>query len=194
MSWSDIEDAVHKAVCLASGYTTDQVVWSFQNYNAPELDYVLLTFGGDQAIGQDWIRITQDLTRPAGQEMKLDVRGIREVPLQIEVFTSDVYGNDSARRVAEQIRTKLRLDGIRYGLRRAGLSPFDSDMVQWIPDVPTANFRGRAVVTVRCYVPVMDCYEYVGYIATIRGHIFPSGSMQYSGTSGISMSGYAIGS
>jgi hypothetical protein len=194
MSWVDIEDATHKAICLASGYSSDQVVWSFQNYNAPTLDYVLLTFGGEMAIGQDWIRITQDLTRPAGQEMKLDVRGIREVPLQIEVFTSDIYGNDSARRVAEQIRTKLRLDGVRGGLRRAGLSPFDSDMVQWIPDIPTANFRGRALVTIRCYVPVMDCYEYVGYIARIRGHIFPSGVARYSGTSGISMSGYAVGS
>jgi hypothetical protein len=194
MSWEDIENATHKAICLASGYGTDQVVWSFQNYNAPTLDYVVLTFGGDIGIGQDWIRITQDLTRPAGQEVKLDVRGIREVPLQIEVFTSDVYGNDSARRIAEQIRTKLRLDGIRYGLRKAGLSPFDSDAVQWVPDIPTANFRGRAVLTVRCYVPVMDCYEYVGYIATIRGHIFPSGVAQYSGTSGITIDSYPVSS
>lgn len=194
MSWEDIERATHKAICLASGYAADHVVWSFQNFNAPSLDYVLLTFGGDQPLGQDWIRITQDLNRPVGQEIKLDIRGIREVQLQIEVFTSDVYGNAAARRVAEQIRTKLRLDSVRYGLRKAGLSPFDSDMVQWIPDVPTADFRGRALVNVRCYVPVMDCYEYVGYIARIRGFIFPSGVVQYSGVSGISMSGYAIGS
>ncbi len=194
MSWADLEDATHKAVCLASGYGSDQVIWSFQNYNAPTLDYVRLSFGGEMALGQDWIRITQDLARPVGQEMKLDVRGIREVALQIEVFTSDVYGNASARRVAEQIRTKLRLDGVRHGLRKAGLSPFDSDMVQWIPDIPTANFRGRAIVTVRCYVPVRDCYEYVGYIATIRGHIFPSGVAQYSGTSGIAIDSWAVGS
>jgi hypothetical protein len=194
MSWEDIENATHKAIQLASGFTADQVVWSFQDYNAPTLDYAVITFGGEVAIGQDWVRITQDLTRPAGQEVKLDIRGIREVPLQIEVFTSDVYGNASARRVAEQIRTKLRLDGIRAGLRKAGLSPFDSDPVQWVPDVPNANFRGRAVVTIRCYVPVMDCYEYVGYIASIRGHIFPSGAAQYSGTSGIAIVSWTVGS
>jgi hypothetical protein len=193
MSWADIENAVHKAVCLASGYAAEQVIWSFQDYNAPTLDYINLTFGGELALGQDWVRITQDLTRPAGQEIKIDIRGIREVPLQIEVFTSDVHGNDSARRVAEMVRTKLRLDGVRHGLRRAGLSPFDSDSVQWVPDIPTANFRGRAVLNVRCYVPVMDCYEYVGYIARVRGHIFPSGVMSYSGTSGIPFS-YGVGS
>lgn len=189
MSWEDIENAVHKAVCLASGYASDKVVWSFQNYNAPTLDYINLTFGGEIALGQDWIRITQDLTRPAGQEIKLDVRGVREVPLQIEVFTEDVYGNSAARRIAEQVRTKLRLDGVRYGLRKAGLSPFDSDSVQWVPDIATANFRGRAVVTIRCYVPVMDCYEYVGYIATVRGRIMPTGAMSYSGSSGFAFTG-----
>lgn len=192
MSWADIEDATHKAICLASGYGSDQVVWSFQNFNAPALDYVVLTFGGEIATGQDWIRITQDLTRPTGQEIKLDVRGIREVPLQIEVFTSDVYGNAAARRVAEMIRTKLRLDGVRHGLRKAGLSPFDSDPVQWIPDIPTARFRGRAMTNIRCYVPVMDCYEYVGYIASMSGRIYPTGYAAVSGTSGIAYQ-YTVG-
>lgn len=103
----------------------------------------------------------------------------------MEVFTSDLYGNDSARRIAEQIRTKLRLDGIRHGLRKAGLSTFDSDPVQWIPDIPSARFRGRAVTTVRCYVPVQDCFEYVGYIATVSGRIYPTGYAAVSGTSGI---------
>lgn len=193
MSWTDIEDATHKAICLASGYGPSNVTWSFQNKNDPTLDYVNLTFGGEIGIGQDWVRITQDLTRPAGQEIKLDIRGVREVPLQVEVFTTAVYGEAAARRVAEKIRTKLRLDSIRYGLRQAGLSPFDSDPVQWVPDIATTNFRGRAVLNVRCYVPVMDCYEYVGYIASIRGHIFPSGVAQYSGTSGIAISSWPVG-
>jgi len=189
VSWADIEDATHKAICLASGYGSDQVIWSFQNKNAPTLDYIVLTFGGEIAVGQDWVRITQDLNRPAGQEIKLDIRGVREVPLQIEVFTSDVYGNDAARRVAEMVRTKLRLDGVRHGLRKAGLSPFDSDAVQWVPDIPTARFRGRAMTTVRCYVPVMDCYEYVGYIARVSGRIYPTGYAAVSGTSGLSFTG-----
>lgn len=192
MSWADIENATQRAIQLASGFNSDNIIWSFQNKNAPALDYIVLTFGGEIAIGQDWIRITQDLNRPNGQEIKLDVRGIREVPLQIEVFTSAVYGDQAARRVAEMIRTKLRLDSVRHGLRVAGLSPFDSDPVQWVPDIATANFRGRAVLNVRCYVPVMDCYEYVGYIASVRGFIMPTGAIQYSGTSGISFQ-YPVG-
>lgn len=192
MSWEDIENAAQKAVALASGYATDQVIWSYQNFNAPTLDYIVLTFGGDIQVGQDWIRITQDLTR-TNEEIKLDVNGVRETSLTVEVFTTDVYGNGAARRIAEQVRTKMLLDGIRHGMRKAGLTPFDSGPVQWVPDIPTANFRGRAVVDLRCYTPVQNCYEYVGYIARVRGHIFPSGVASYSGTSGIAYS-FAVGS
>lgn len=192
MSWTDIEDAVHKAVCLASGFASDQVVWSFQDRNAPDLDYIVLSFGGEMQVGRDWTHIEQDLTRPAGQEIRLNHSGIREVALQLEVFTSAVYGDDAARRVAELIRSKLRMDSVRYGLNRAGVSPFDSDPVQWVPDIPTARFRGRAVLTVRCYVP-SNVFEDVGYIARVTGRIYPTGYLGVSGTSGIAYS-YTVGS
>lgn len=192
MSWTDIEDAVHRAICLASGYGSDQVIWSFQDRNAPELDYVVLTLGGEMQVGRDWTYIEQDLTRPAGQEIRINVSGVREVSLQVEVFTSDVYGDDAARRIAEVIRSRLRLDSVRHGLNKAGVSPFDSDPVQWLPDIPTARFRGRAVLNVRCYVP-SNVFEDVGYIARVRGLIFPSGVISYSGTSGIPYS-YGVGS
>lgn len=184
MSWVDIEDAIHRAVCLASGYPSDNVIWSFQNRNAPDLDYIALSLGGEIQVGRDWTYIEQDLTRPAGQEIRVNVSGTREVALQVEVFTSDVYGDDAARRVAEVIRSKLRLDSVRYGLNRAGVSPFDSDPVQWLPDIPTARFRGRAVLTVRCYVPA-NVFEDVGYIARVSGRIYPTGYAAVSGTSGI---------
>ncbi len=192
VSWVDIENAMQTAISKASGFTADKIIWSYQDFNEPALDHVVITFGGEIAIGQDWIRLTQNLNRPNGQEIKQDIRGVREVPFQIEVFTSAIYGDSAARRVAELIRTKLRLPDVRYGLRKAGISPFDSDPVQYIPDIDSANFRGRAIVNVRCYVPVMDCFEYCGYIARVRGWIHPTGMLAVSGTSGFPFN-YGIG-
>lgn len=163
------------AVVRASGYTADRVTWSYQNVNEPALDHVVITFGGSIAIGQDWIRNNQDLTRPNGQEIRQDIHGVREVPFNLEVFTADTSGDSAARHVAEQIRTKMRLDSVRTGMRRAGVTPFDSGPVSYVPDIPTANFRGRAVCALRCYVPVIDCSEYVGYIARVRGTVYPTG-------------------
>lgn len=172
---------MQKAVVLASGLDATQVVWSYQNVNAPSGDYVEVHFGGEQAVGIDWVRNSQNLARPVGQEIKQEIHGTREVPFEITCFTADTTGDFSARRLAEVIRTKLRLDSVRSGIRRAGVSPFDVGTVSYVPDIPAARFRGRAVVTVRCYVPVIDCFEYVGYIARVRGVAYPSGLAGYTG-------------
>lgn len=181
MSWVDIENAMHSAIVRASGYPAERVIWSFQNINAPTEDYIEINFGGAISIGQDWIRNKQDLNRPNGQEIRQDIHGVREVPFDVSVFTSDTTGDAAARHVADLVRTKLRLDSVRSGMRKAGVSPFDASPVSWVPDIPNADFRGRAAFTQRCYVPVIDCFEYVGYIARVRGTVYPSGLYGYSG-------------
>ncbi len=181
MSWEDIENAMHAAVVRASGLAPAQVVWSYQNVNAAAEDYVEIHFGGEIQIGQDWVRSSQDLSRPNGQEIRQEIFGTREVPFEITCFTSATTGSAAARRLAELIRTKLWLDSVRAGIRKARVSPFDSSPVSYVPDIPAAGFRGRAVVTIRCYVPVTDCFEYVGYIARVRGVAYPSGLAGYSG-------------
>jgi len=175
MSWEDIEDAMHFAVTKASGYPPAQVSWSYQNINERSNPHIIITFGGEIVVGIDRIATSQDLGRQAGQEMKQEIRGVREVPFELECFTPDVTGSAAARRVVEIVRTKLRLPDIRYRLRRFGISPFDPGPVNWIPDIPSAGFRGRAACTVRCYVPVSDCEEYTGYIARVTGVIRASG-------------------
>lgn len=177
MSWEDVENAMQRAVCLASGYSSNRVFWSYQNVNEPSLDHMLITFGGEMGIGQDRIANSQDLSRPAGQEMKQEVRGVREVPFIIECFTTTVFGNVAARRILELTRTNLQLKDIRYMLRRVKLTPFDvTGVVNWIPDIPSVGFRGRARVEIRCYVPVTDCASYVGYIANVNGRATVHGS------------------
>jgi hypothetical protein len=189
MSWEDIEDGVHQAIVLASQLEAQQVLWSHQNVNEPTEDYVSMSFGGEFTIGVDRVKTTTDLTRPDGQEIKQEIKGVREVPLELQVFTTSIVGNNAARRLAEKIRTKLRLPTVRYEFQKVGLSPFDPGPVNWIPDIPRAKFRGRAACTVRCYVPVSDCMEYVGYIARVTGTVRAHGG----GTStGLSATGLSI--
>lgn len=166
---------MQRAVAKASGLTADRVTWSYQSVNEPSLNHIVINFGGEKVIGIDRIHTTQDLTRQNGMEIKQEVQGVREVPFNLECFTTATSGESAARRLLELTRSKLRLDSIRYGLRKAGVSPFDPGPVDYVPDVPATKFRGRAVCMIRCYVPVTACFEYVGYIARVVGTIFPQG-------------------
>jgi hypothetical protein len=199
MSWVDVENAMQAAVVAASRLNADKVTWSYQNVNEPALDHVVINFGGAIGIGQDWIKNDQDLSRPQGQEIQQRVRGVREVPFEIECFTTTTSGGAAARQLAEVIRSRFRLSTVRSPLIAVGLSPFDtSGAVNWIPDIPTVNFRGRATCTIRCYVPVEDCDEYVGYISRVTGRLYVSGiSITGYGTSaytGYGQSGFAFDS
>jgi hypothetical protein len=186
MSWEDIEDAMHCAVVKASRLPAGQVAWSYQkNVDEPKLDHITILFGGEIPLGIDRVHTSTDLTRPNGQEVKQEVRGVREVPFTFTCFSAEVTGSTAARRLAELTKTRMRLPDIRYPLRKVGLSPFDPGIVNYVPDIPSTHFRGRAVCTIRCYVPVADCIEYTGYIARVTGLIVASGLVSTSyGASG----------
>lgn len=189
MSWEDIEDAVQSAVVLSSGFPDGQVSWSYQDIGERTLDHIVIKFGGEMVIGVDRLDTSYDATRAAGQEIKQEIKGVREVPLEIQCFTAAVIGSTAARRVCELVRTKLRLPDIRYRLKRVGISPFDLGPVSYVPDIPSVQFRGRATCTIRCYVPVQDCIEYTTYIERIRGTIIAFGG----GTTAGIATGYSIG-
>lgn len=184
MSWEDIENAMQQSVVDASGLATDRVYWSYQNRGEEEGDFAVITFGDSMTSGMDWLSSKTDLSRPNGYEILRQVSGTREVNFRVECFTTDTSGDGSARRLADIIRTKFRLESIRTRIRRANVSPFDSGPVQYVPDIVNAKFRGRAFVNIRCYVPVVDCFEYVGYIARVRGLMYPIGLISSSGATG----------
>ncbi len=185
MSWVDVQDAMHQAVVLASGFSADKVVWSYQNVGERDAPYVRIHFGGEIPVGLDRVASNTDLTRPAGQEILQEVRGVREVPFTLEVFTDEILGDDAAQRIAGRISTKMTLESIRGRLRKAKVVPFDEGAVIYVPSVYGANFRARAACILRCYVPTMDCLEYVGYIARVRGMITVHGLIGAYGASGI---------
>lgn len=183
MSWDDVGDAIQKAVERASGVTT---IWKHQDSNAPSGDYVAISLGSIQTLGIDYVRTSQDLTRPLGEEIKLEVLGVAEVPLEIECFTTS--GTTSGREAAalalcSKTVRGLLLPSVRSILKKKAVAPFDNGTAQWIPDIPSTKFRGRAISTVRCNMRPPSVAEYTGYIARVRGtfHAF-YGNTGYTGT------------
>lgn len=183
MSWEDVENAMQTAVSLASGLPSDQVTWSYQDFNEPEEDHIVITFAGAIAIGVDRLETSYNAARPNGQEFRFDVKGLREVPFELEAFTATKGRDTAARHLLELTRNRFRLDNIKYTLRRYGVTVFDTGPVIWVPDIPSAEFRGRATCTLRCYVPVQDCFEYAGRIDRVTGTIYATGFVS-TGTTG----------
>ena len=184
--WEDIEDAIQRVIVRSSGLDADKVTWSYQSVNEPANDHITLNFGGLRAIGVDIIRNDQDLSRSTGQEIGQSIKGLREMNLEIECFSSATNNETAAKYIAELIRTNLRLETNIYDLRKVQVAMFDtSGVINWIPDIPSVKFRGRAALTVRCYLPAPTVVEYVGYISRIRGTFFPVGWQGISGASGV---------
>lgn len=171
MSWDYVMDVLQRGVAQGTGLPPERVVWKWQNAGAPPHDYVVISVGALQTIGQDWLEMNTDLSRPNGQEIQALVRGVREMPFEIEAFTASTANKMAAIFLAEQARTSFLLPSIRSMLDTAQVSPFDPGPVQYAPDVVAVGFRGRATCTVRCYVPAPLVVEYLGYIAHVNGTV-----------------------
>lgn len=169
------EDAFFSALQRASGLPSDNVVWSFAARDQPGLPYLTLNLGMSDTIGIDYIKTTVDETRAAGQEIKQEVKGIREVSLELQAFTAAVSNDGSARDLLERTKAGLTLPSVGAILRTVGVSTFDPGPVNYIPAVVSAGFRGRAVCSVRCYMPAPSVAEYAGYIERVTGTITAKG-------------------
>lgn len=189
LTWQAVQDALFAAIVSASGLADDRILWSFQDVDEPALDnpitggnanpaYVKLSLPTIATRGQDWLQIDYDATRAPGQEIEQRPTGFREVPLEIQVFTSSTADGTAANFLAEQIRTGLLLPSIRDALAAVGVTPFDPGPVNFVPDVVSANFRGRATCTVRLYVPAIALSEFTTYIAEVAGTITTTGGKQ----------------
>lgn len=175
MSWQDAMNAIQSAFAAAAQLDPTAVVWAWQNIPQPATPYVKLSMPSITTKGIDWLSRTVDLTRPAGQEVKAQAVGNREVPIEMQVFTDSVADGVAAPFLAEQIKTGLLLPNIRSILTAVGISPFDPGPVQNVPMIVAANFRGRATCTIRCYMPAQALAEYYGYIETVNGTITSTG-------------------
>lgn len=170
---SAILDAMSAAVAAASGLAAAHVWWSYQDINQDALPYVELSLPSVRRVGQDGIRTSYDALRPAGQEIKLEVIGLRAVQLQIEAYTAGTISGSStvdAEELLEKTRTAFTLPGVMDALAALEVSTFDLDApLQFLPTLVQAGFRGRAVLEIGCYMPAPAVVAYTTFIETTSG-------------------------
>lgn len=178
-TWDQRMAGIQQAIALASGLDASKIVWGFQNVNAPSPPYISLSLGSLITRGQDYIRTTYSASRPAGQEIQQEVKGLREMMLNISVF-ADVqvgsvakmpFGSGSSAGLAELIKSALLLPSVRDTLRNVQVSPFGPGAVQSILGIAGMAFRGRALLPVRCYVPAVAAVAYTTYIQTVSASV-----------------------
>lgn len=58
MSWTAIRNAMQSAITAASGLSSGQVIWSFQNNPEPALSYISMKLTPMTTIGLDWVKKT----------------------------------------------------------------------------------------------------------------------------------------
>ena len=97
MSWTDLRDAMQGAVAAASGLAGSAVIWKFQDSNQPPATrYIALTVSPASNPGQDGIQATYVGGADPLVDMRLDVIGLRELTLALEVFSASVADDDDA--------------------------------------------------------------------------------------------------
>jgi hypothetical protein len=190
VSWEQVQDAFQAAVARAARLDPALVIWGFQDVDQPPMDpsavdgntgrrsYIKLAMPSIATIGLDWVQATYDASRAAGQEIELKPQGTREMPLELQAFTTSTADGNAAIFLAERARTHLLLPSIRAILSAVGISLFDPGPVRYVPSVVAAGFRGRATCTLRTYVPALALAEYVTYIQTVSGTITTTGGAQ----------------
>jgi hypothetical protein len=189
MSWDQIQDAFSTAIARAAQLDPSRILWAFQDVDEPPMDntisgntgkrsYIKLAMPSIKTIGRDFLQRSYDATRAAGQEVKLQVQGTRELPLELQAFTASTADGQAAIFLADLAVSNLLLPSVRDILTAVGISVFDPGPVQYVPTVVAAGFRGRATCTLRTYVPALALAEYVTWIQTVNGTLTTTGGAQ----------------
>lgn len=168
LSWEDTENAIRQWVKLASGLDDQHVIWSDQSGPRPTAGHITISIGDTTQVGAvDELQALTDLGRPAGQEIELQVTGLRVMGISIQAFTPKVTGFDCARALLSRVQTGAMLPSIRAVLDSVDVSVFDSGTVRSIPALLGTKFEGRGVLDCRAYV-VEQISEFTTFIEKVE--------------------------
>lgn len=165
--WEAVENAIRAWVVTGSGLPADKVIWANQDGDRPEDPFITIALSGLHGRGMDTVESSTDLNRPAGEEIRLNVKGLREMTASVQAFTDATTGNSGARALLMKVQAALRLPSIRDALGALSLSPFDPGDVQVFPIVFPTGFEGRGTLAVRFYV-MQTVDEFTGYISSVE--------------------------
>lgn len=166
--WQTVEDALYDWFNGVTGLAT---IWSEQDAPQPPYPYASINViaGPTKVAGQDEQRITYDGGQPAGQEVGIEVAGLREMTLscQIHVRQQDATPANHARDLMSRAQSSLGLPSVLSALQVAGLSVIEEGPVQNVSQVIEDTWIARAMMDVR-FGLASSVEERTGYIAEVE--------------------------
>jgi hypothetical protein len=165
INWEAVEAALFTWVQTASGLNANNVIWSDQDFEPPDDDYVTLRLGDLVRVGQDGLTHIFDAGQPNGEEIEFRTKGVREFVVSVNAFTNQTGGGTGARALLDKIQAALALPSKRDALNAAGVGVLDEGRVQNLSQLGAADFVGRATLEVRMMI-TQTASEKTGYIAT----------------------------
>lgn len=173
LDYAAMQAAIKSAVVAGSGLPARSVLWAYQAYQGQERPqnerFITMMIGPSISHGIDSFDVTTDLNRPLGQEVILTTSTVQEFGIMLQCFGGTPAGNGTALQALERFRNRLALPTVRGYFTDAGMSPFNSGTVQYVPAIEGTKFESRAVLDMRCYVEASET-DYVGFIARVSGN------------------------
>lgn len=166
IGWSDIEAAILAWFKASSGLSA--VIWANQTAPQPALPYATLLIRPPARLAaQDDVQEVYVGSNPAGQEVELRQKGVREISVSCQVFSAAVRGAGTAREILAKAQTGLETPSLRQALYQAGLSVVDEGAITDVSALVETKYQSRAAMDVLFYC-VDEVTEKTGYIETVN--------------------------
>ena len=192
INWQEIECAI---IDWAEGKFSDldRTQFFFEDQNLSQPPYPYLTFKRDSLVrvsGKDEIRVSTDLTQPAGKEIALETIGIREFTLTVNAWVDDESGGQDPNCNAMFMMSVLQLSLSQLSTQEifclAGISVVEELAVVNLSQVVNTAFVSRAAMDVRMRV-AFSCIERTGYIDTVEISSVPCDPPSPSDVTGVDL-------
>jgi hypothetical protein len=145
-----------------------QTLWGEQPDAYTPGDYVVLTMGDIQRIGQDGVRYEHDPERPAGEDMVPTVIGQREFTLRVEVRAWSQELSQTAEAALWPLEAALSLPSFEQLCNDLNLGLIETGIMRQADAVVDERVQSRAAMDIRfaTSIHLTDADEGQSYIAT----------------------------
>lgn len=167
IDWTTVEIAIHAWFSSATGLP---VIWEDQEAPRPPLPYGTLKViaGPTKLFGADEHRITYDGNQPDGEEIGIEVAGLRQMTVTAQVFLKRLGANGSsgAKDYTTRAQSALGMPSYLAGLQAAGLSVIEEMAPRDLSGVDSGTWLARSAMDVR-FGLAASVTERTGYVETV---------------------------
>jgi hypothetical protein len=154
LNWQTIEDTIYDWFTEQSGVS---VVWG--NQDSPEEPYpfgVLSVISGPLMVApQDEVKWTTDLSKPLGQEVALNIEGLRELVVSCQIFAEPPTSLDPSahpRFIMSRVQASLSAPSVLEAFRNANMSIIRAGDIIILDAPDDDTWIARANMDVRFYL------------------------------------------